>query len=141
MDLKHQIEIGHVHLGEALVAQDAGVVDQDVDDAEFGAGPRHGRPGRDSLAMRPRSRSITSPTERAPLAPKKIVRLAAAALGSKLVSVIPGIVFASSTKGRFCESSRFESPTHAEHFRRLDGHNREHGARAGFAWLGAHAPF
>ena len=31
-------EIGHVHLGEALVAQDAGIVDQDVDAAIFGFG-------------------------------------------------------------------------------------------------------
>jgi hypothetical protein len=33
MHLKHQIEVGHVHLGEALVAQDAGIVDQDMNAA------------------------------------------------------------------------------------------------------------
>src|SRR3546814_13846939 len=33
--LHHQVEILHRHLGKALVAQDAGVVDQDVDAAPF----------------------------------------------------------------------------------------------------------
>ena len=37
--VEHQLEVGQFHLGKALVAQDAGVVDQDVDPA----------PGVDSL--------------------------------------------------------------------------------------------
>ena len=28
MNLKHQIEIGHIHLGKALIAQNAGIVNQ-----------------------------------------------------------------------------------------------------------------
>ena len=30
MHLKHQVEIGHIHLGKALIAQDTGIVDQYV---------------------------------------------------------------------------------------------------------------
>src|SRR3546814_18551586 len=35
VDLHHQVEILHRHLGKAFVAQDTGVVDQDVDAAPF----------------------------------------------------------------------------------------------------------
>jgi len=46
VDVDHQAEVGQVHLGEALVAQDAGVADQDVDPAPYGLGPRdHGADG------------------------------------------------------------------------------------------------
>ncbi|MOA07808.1 hypothetical protein D3C78_1275310 [compost metagenome] len=34
MDIDHRLNVGHLHLGERLVAQDAGVVDQDVDATE-----------------------------------------------------------------------------------------------------------
>ena len=33
MHVHHRVEVVHLHLGEALVAQDAGVGDQDVDAA------------------------------------------------------------------------------------------------------------
>ncbi|MNS93004.1 hypothetical protein D3C72_1271550 [compost metagenome] len=36
VDVHHQAEIGQIHLGERLVAQDAGVVHQDVDPAPAG---------------------------------------------------------------------------------------------------------
>ncbi|MNV44877.1 hypothetical protein D3C71_1366540 [compost metagenome] len=34
MDIDHRMDVGHFHLGERLVAQDPGVVDQDVDATE-----------------------------------------------------------------------------------------------------------
>jgi hypothetical protein len=36
VDVEDEAEVGELHLGEALVAQDAGVVDEDVDAAPFG---------------------------------------------------------------------------------------------------------
>ena len=49
VDVHDRAEIGQVHLGEALVAQDAGIVDQDVDAAPAPLSPRRPslRSGRD----------------------------------------------------------------------------------------------